>query len=177
MLLQRDLTGRTLAGRILVLAADRDAAADGRGRARMLAQPDAARVIVDRAMELAGDERFRSGSGFRFGFGVQGSEPRTGIACIWHAIVLGKTRRVHFIGIGGIGMSGIAELLANLGYIVSGSDEKRSAVTERLATLGIRRRRTGTRGERRRRGRRGGFVGRSGGERRRFARRRGGRFR
>ena len=35
-------------------------------------------------------------------------------------------------------MSGIAELLANLGYGVSGSDEKRSAVTERLATLGIR---------------------------------------
>jgi UDP-N-acetylmuramate--alanine ligase len=51
--------------------------------------------------------------------------------------MLGKTRRVHFIGIGGIGMSGIAELLANLGYAVSGSDEKRSAVTDRLATLGI----------------------------------------
>jgi UDP-N-acetylmuramate--alanine ligase len=51
--------------------------------------------------------------------------------------VLGKTRRVHFIGIGGIGMSGIAELLANLGYSVSGSDEKRSAVTDRLATLGV----------------------------------------
>jgi len=52
--------------------------------------------------------------------------------------VLGKTRRVHFIGIGGIGMSGIAELLANLGYSVSGSDERRSRVTERLAALGIR---------------------------------------
>jgi UDP-N-acetylmuramate--alanine ligase len=52
--------------------------------------------------------------------------------------LLGKTRRVHFIGIGGIGMSGIAELLANLGYAVSGTDEKRSAVTDRLATLGIR---------------------------------------
>ena len=49
--------------------------------------------------------------------------------------MLGKTRRVHFVGIGGIGMSGIAELLANLGYVVTGSDEKRSAVTERLATL------------------------------------------
>jgi len=44
---------------------------------------------------------------------------------------------VHFVGIGGIGMSGIAELLANLGYVVSGSDEKRSAVTERLARMGI----------------------------------------
>ena len=52
--------------------------------------------------------------------------------------MLGKTRHVHFVGIGGIGMSGIAELLANLGYAVSGSDEKRSAVTDRLQTLGIR---------------------------------------
>ena len=52
--------------------------------------------------------------------------------------MLGRTRHVHFVGIGGIGMSGIAELLANLGYTVSGSDAKRSAVTDRLATLGIR---------------------------------------
>src|SRR5438309_240187 len=52
--------------------------------------------------------------------------------------MLGRTRRIHFVGIGGIGMSGIAELLANLGYAVSGSDGKRSAVTERLETLGIR---------------------------------------
>ena len=53
-------------------------------------------------------------------------------------VVLGKTRHVHFVGIGGIGMSGIAELLANLGFDVSGSDAKRSAVTDRLSTLGIR---------------------------------------
>src|SRR6478752_5701621 len=52
--------------------------------------------------------------------------------------MLGKTRHIHFIGIGGVGMSGIAELLANLGYAVSGSDERRTPVTERLATLGIR---------------------------------------
>src|SRR5690242_5147885 len=52
--------------------------------------------------------------------------------------MLGKTRHVHFVGIGGIGMSGIAELLANLGYAVSGSDEKRSSVTERLEQLGVR---------------------------------------
>ena len=56
----------------------------------------------------------------------------------WGDGVLGKTRRIHFIGIGGIGMSGIAELLANLGYAVSGSDAKRSAVTDRLETLGVR---------------------------------------
>jgi UDP-N-acetylmuramate--alanine ligase len=52
--------------------------------------------------------------------------------------MLGRTRAIHFVGIGGIGMSGIAELLANLGYEVSGSDAKRSAVTDRLERLGVR---------------------------------------
>src|SRR5215470_5133155 len=47
-----------------------------------------------------------------------------------------KAQRVHFIGIGGIGMSGIAEILLNLGYAVSGSDLRRSSITERLAMLG-----------------------------------------
>jgi len=47
-----------------------------------------------------------------------------------------KIQRIHFVGIGGIGMSGIAEVLLNLGYRVSGSDLKRSAVTDRLASLG-----------------------------------------
>jgi len=46
------------------------------------------------------------------------------------------TRRVHFVGIGGAGMSGIAELLVNLGYLVRGSDAKASEVTARLADLG-----------------------------------------
>src|SRR6202048_2637101 len=47
-----------------------------------------------------------------------------------------KIQRIHFVGIGGIGMSGIAEVLLNLGYKVSGSDLKSSAVTSRLAGLG-----------------------------------------
>ncbi len=47
-------------------------------------------------------------------------------------------QRVHFVGIGGAGMSGIAEVLLNLGYTVSGSDLKRSAVTDRLSSLGAR---------------------------------------
>jgi UDP-N-acetylmuramate--alanine ligase len=51
--------------------------------------------------------------------------------------VFGKVRRIHFVGIGGIGMSGIAEVLANLGYVVSGSDHRESPVTERLRALGI----------------------------------------
>jgi UDP-N-acetylmuramate--alanine ligase len=52
--------------------------------------------------------------------------------------MLGRTRRIHFVGIGGIGMSGIAELLANLGYEVSGSDAKHSEMTDRLQRLGVR---------------------------------------
>ena len=47
-----------------------------------------------------------------------------------------KIQRIHFVGIGGTGMSGIAEVLLNLGYKVSGSDLKSSAVTQRLAGLG-----------------------------------------
>ncbi|MDO8946577.1 MAG: UDP-N-acetylmuramate--L-alanine ligase [Desulfocapsaceae bacterium] len=47
-----------------------------------------------------------------------------------------KTKHIHFVGIGGIGMSGIAELLLNLGYKVSGSDLYSSAITANLASLG-----------------------------------------
>lgn len=47
-----------------------------------------------------------------------------------------KIQRIHFVGIGGIGMSGIAEVLLNLGYKVSGSDLKHSGVTARLISLG-----------------------------------------
>src|SRR5947199_93575 len=47
-------------------------------------------------------------------------------------------KHIHFVGVGGAGMSGIAEILHNLGYAVSGSDQSDSATTKRLATLGIR---------------------------------------
>lgn len=49
----------------------------------------------------------------------------------------GSVNRIHFVGIGGTGMSGIAEVLFNLGYQVSGSDIKESSVTERLGALGV----------------------------------------
>jgi UDP-N-acetylmuramate--alanine ligase len=52
--------------------------------------------------------------------------------------MLGKIRRIHFVGIGGIGMSGIAEVLLNLGFTVSGSDLKATPVTDRLSKLGAR---------------------------------------
>lgn len=48
----------------------------------------------------------------------------------------GKIKKLHFVGIGGIGMSGIAEVLLNLGYQVSGSDLASSDITERLVSLG-----------------------------------------
>ena len=47
-------------------------------------------------------------------------------------------KQVHFVGVGGAGMSGIAEILHNLGYRVTGSDQHASATTERLAALGVR---------------------------------------
>src|ERR1035441_7802017 len=49
-----------------------------------------------------------------------------------------RPQHLHFAGIGGIGMSGIAEVLLNLGYQISGSDLKLSATTDRLASMGAR---------------------------------------
>jgi UDP-N-acetylmuramate--alanine ligase len=49
-----------------------------------------------------------------------------------------KVKRIHFVGIGGVGMSGIAEVLVNLGYQISGSDLVANVATERLAALGAR---------------------------------------
>jgi UDP-N-acetylmuramate--alanine ligase len=53
------------------------------------------------------------------------------------AQVLGSIDKIHFVGVGGTGMSGIAEVLSNLGYKVSGSDIKASAVTDRLQSMGV----------------------------------------
>jgi len=50
--------------------------------------------------------------------------------------IFGKARHIHLVGIGGIGMSGIAELLINLGYRISGSDIRKTEVTEHLSDLG-----------------------------------------
>jgi UDP-N-acetylmuramate--alanine ligase len=55
-----------------------------------------------------------------------------------HGDIMQDFRRVHFVGIGGVGMSGIAEVLCNLGYSVSGSDRNENTATRRLASLGAR---------------------------------------
>ena len=48
-----------------------------------------------------------------------------------------KIKNIHFIGIGGVGMSGIAEVLHHLGYNISGSDASNSQNTDRLSAMGI----------------------------------------
>ncbi|MGH8550271.1 MAG: UDP-N-acetylmuramate--L-alanine ligase [Methylococcales bacterium] len=53
-----------------------------------------------------------------------------------HPFGPGRMHKIHFVGIGGSGMSGIAEVLLNLGYTVSGSDLKASSITRRLSDLG-----------------------------------------
>lgn len=55
----------------------------------------------------------------------------------WEIPEMRRIRQIHFIGIGGVGMCGIAEVLLNQGYDISGSDLKASAVTERLVSLGV----------------------------------------
>ncbi len=55
----------------------------------------------------------------------------------WKASMTGQKRSVHFVGVGGIGMSGLAEILLNLGYEVSGSDLAASPITTRLESLGL----------------------------------------
>ncbi len=57
--------------------------------------------------------------------------------CQHDASRMGRIRRLHFVGVGGAGMSGIAELMSNLGYEVSGSDLRMSEATRRLADLGV----------------------------------------
>ena len=54
-----------------------------------------------------------------------------------HDTLMHRVERIHFIGVGGAGMSGIAEVLSNLGYRVSGSDHSSSRVTERLRAVGV----------------------------------------
>ncbi len=54
-----------------------------------------------------------------------------------HDTLMHRVERIHFIGVGGSGMSGIAEVLSNLGYRVSGSDQSNSRVTEHLRAAGV----------------------------------------
>ena len=57
--------------------------------------------------------------------------------CAMGENAMGRVNRIHFVGIGGAGMSGIAEVLHNLGYEISGSDQRESRATKHLSSLGI----------------------------------------
>jgi UDP-N-acetylmuramate--alanine ligase len=65
-------------------------------------------------------------------------EPAPGAGGEGYRGMFRKSKKMHFVGIGGIGMSGIAEILINLGYEVSGSDLRESEQTKRLISLGAR---------------------------------------
>ena len=122
---QRDLTGETLAARVSMLASGR----------RPPARHGAARSRRGEAGRRGHDCSTRADAGAA----PSGRQPRAGLVTTSDSTnVLGRTRRIHFVGIGGIGMSGIAELVANLGFAVSGSDAKPSVTTARLAGLGVR---------------------------------------
>ena len=107
MILQENLTGEVLADRLVRFMEDRAALERMGQAAKRVSKPDAAQRIADLLLEMVRSMK-----------------------------IFGKTKHIHFVGIGGIGMSGIAELLLNLGYGVSGSDVKASQVTARLAGLG-----------------------------------------
>src|SRR5262249_13952135 len=109
-------------------AAEEDGVASGDARAAGGGQGAGRRVRADDGGCL-GTARARSPGQETEARGVSAQKPPS----------LFKSRHaahVHFVGIGGIGMSGIAEVLLNLGYCVSGSDLKESEITRRLAQLG-----------------------------------------
>ncbi len=115
----RELTASTLVDTVRALAEDDTRRLSMAVASRRLGRPDATVVIADRIDELAG-QRVDS---------VRPAEPGRVLTC---------STRVHLVGVGGIGMSGIAELLVNLGHEVTGSDRTRSAATDRLQSLGVR---------------------------------------
>ena len=112
-------------------------------RPALLGRPEAAKELADVCVEMMVDAWGPSGRGRR----EEGAPRSRDGASSAQAASLFKTRHaahVHFVGIGGIGMSGIAEVLLNLGYRVSGSDLKESEITRRLARLGAHDLRTAT---------------------------------
>ncbi len=107
-----------LADRLAALAADPERLGRAADVARALGRRDAAARLAD-LVDLAHPRQRRQEGGrhegsFRFPIGI-----------------------IHFVGIGGIGMSGIAEILHNLGYKVQGSDQADNANVKRLRGMGI----------------------------------------
>ncbi len=123
---EKDLSGGLLAAAIERLSRDPEAVRNMETAARALGNRRAAEEIVDACLALVEDRR-RGRADVRKAFmkeTLQNSSMRR------------KIRRIHFVGIGGIGMSGIAEVLLNLGYEISGSDLGTTDITQRLDDMG-----------------------------------------
>jgi hypothetical protein len=118
------------------------------GAARLLPQRDwsgsagaGARAALDDPPGAGGDGRGGAGAGAAAG--DAGYRRLLRGAAVMSAAArsvppeMRRVRRIHLVGVGGSGMSGIAEVLVNLGYEVSGSDLRESSVTRRLAPMGV----------------------------------------
>ena len=113
---QSELTAQRLATELRTYLDDRELVLTRATRARALALPQATDVIVGICLAAAGTPDW------------------TGAVAMRDR--MRRINRIHLVGIGGVGMGGIAEVLLNLGYAVQGSDLKESAVTRRLTRLG-----------------------------------------
>ena len=133
MIAQGSFTPVELAKQMQKLALEPDALANAAERARAVGRPDAARALADlverigrdpgrRSAQFVRDQR-RSAQHAERGAGMKGVGTDIGT--------------IHFVGIGGIGMSGIAEVMHILGYKVQGSDVAEGYVVEGLRERGI----------------------------------------
>ncbi len=117
MIREEELTAEGLAGHITAILSDPEGASAMAQASRATGRPDATEHLAALVEDLAGERTKRMNGQTRLPHDIGA---------------------IHFVGIGGIGMSGIAEVLLNHGFTVQGSDLKPSPITERLAAKGAR---------------------------------------
>ncbi|MBI5190096.1 MAG: UDP-N-acetylmuramate--L-alanine ligase [Nitrospirae bacterium] len=125
VVLDHEATGETLSVFIVGLLNSPKSLADMAAKSRGLGRPDAAAKVFELCRQ-ASEKRTASHAASAARQPIKAPE----------SLMYKKFRHIHFVGIGGVGMSGIAEVLINLGYDVSGSDMKDSDTTRRLTELG-----------------------------------------
>ena len=122
---EKELSGPRLAALIERLYRNPEAVRKMAASAAKLGNPSAAKDIVDACLALIGTPA-----------PVRAYMRKEMKEHLQKSSMYRKIRRIHFVGIGGIGMSGIAEVLLNLGYEISGSDLGSTDITQRLDDLG-----------------------------------------
>ena len=125
---QADFTPQAVAK--LISGMTRESLLEHAQAARAIAAPDAAAKVADLIEEVVASPGAEDPEGLTLAREYLPPLRRTTLKFL--------VNHLHFVGIGGAGMSGIAEVLLNLGYVVSGSDIAASPVTERLQSLGAR---------------------------------------